>query len=223
MFRFSFPSLPRAAFSLILALCATGATAGSAASVEALLADDAAQRLHANPGQLQPKPITDLSLVPASRAVIPVGTVQPLAILHPQAGIREHADLRGKTVCLVEQGGYGGLMNARFGAIEQPHSSLAGALLALRSGDCLAVVHDDNVLQELVKLPQWQSFASLLPVGQPRTLAFVVPAAEVETVAGLKQAALEWQASARPAMLARQVASGLTEEVRIALQRGASN
>lgn len=128
--------------------------------------------------------------------IIPTGyAAAPMAIMRTDTDIKSWDQLKGRKVCIAEGGHYVGMLAAKYGANEQIHKAPADSLLALRTGACDAAVHDSAMLEELIKLPEWKKFSARLPVGPRTTLAFVVPAADKNSAAFLKQVASDWAAS----------------------------
>lgn len=219
MFRLSAAVLSRSILGALLSMAAASSFAAGPVSlsqgkVEPLLAQDLAQRVRLDARQLQPRPLTDASLLPADRVAVSVAEVQPLAILPNGSDISQPEHLQGRSVCLAQAGGYAGLLQARFGAREQAYPSLAAALAGLKAGDCDALVHDSTVLRALVSLPDWKGFDRSFAVGQPRQLAVVLPASDGAAIAQLRQTAGEWKSVAYTETVARQLALRLSEEAR---------
>jgi polar amino acid transport system substrate-binding protein len=190
------------------------AEGGAPVSIEAGLAEDLANRLSGafagSWSRVQLKTVADISALPISRTVVPVRyEIAPMAILRSDTAIARPQQLKGQVVCQAQGGSYAGIAEARYGAIEKTYPSLTDALVALRTGRCDAVVHDSTVLQELASQPEWKKFATIIPLGEARTLAFVIPAEERQTVAQLKQIVGDWNAKSVPHDLARKVASKL--------------
>lgn len=202
------------AASLAMAALTSQAAEPAAGKLENLLAQDLAQRTGLDSRQLQPRALTDATLLPASRVAVTVGEVQPLAILPAGSTISQPEHLHGRPVCVAQGGGYAGLLQARFGAQEQQFPSLSSALAALQSGACDALVHDSTVLQALVRLPEWQRFQRTVAVGEARQLAVVLPASDSAAIARLRQSVGNGQDSERLSALANQLAQRLSEEVR---------
>lgn len=129
-------------------------------------------------------------------AVIATGySAGAMAIMRTDTDIKKWEQLKGRTVCLSEGGAYVGKMAARYGAIEKIQRAPADSLLALRVGECDAAVHDDTLLNELLKLPEWKKFSARLPVQSRASLAFIVKSDDVKTSAWLKQTAANWYAT----------------------------
>ncbi|NMM27484.1 MAG: hypothetical protein HHJ12_09420 [Glaciimonas sp.] len=59
-------------------------------------------------------------------------------------------------------------------------------------GVCDAAVHDDAMLNELLKLPEWKKFSVRLKVGPRTTLVLIAPAGDADTLAFLKKTARAW-------------------------------
>jgi polar amino acid transport system substrate-binding protein len=119
----------------------------------------------------------------------------PMAIMRTDTDIETWEQLKGRTVCMAEGSLYGGTIAQQYGAIEKIYKAPADSLLALRVGGCDAAVHDDKMLEELLKLPEWKKFSARLPSGPRTTLVFVVPARNAQTASFLRKVAREWNAT----------------------------
>ncbi|MFL9925574.1 transporter substrate-binding domain-containing protein [Herbaspirillum lusitanum] len=115
-----------------------------------------------------------------------------MAIMRTDTDIKKWEQLKGRTVCLSEGGAYVGQMAARYGAIEKVMRAPADSLLAVRVGQCDAAVHDDTMLKELLKLPEWKKFSAQLPAPTRSALMFKVPANDAAAISYVKQAAADW-------------------------------
>ncbi len=216
--------LRRLSLAGVFLVACSGAFAAGPASIQPELEADLAKRLlRATPpgaadtaswSRVQLKAVTNFSALPDSRTVVPVDyNIAPMAILRTDTLIATPEQLKGKVVCLPQAGNFAGFAAARFGAIEKTYPSLTDALVALRTGDCDAVVHDSAVLQALASQPEWKKFSARFPLGESRTLAFVIPAEQAETVARLKEIVGDWHAQSYPRDLVRKVASNVALEV----------
>src|SRR5690606_894540 len=118
--------------------------------------------------------LVDPRRAPASTTAIALDyRAAPMAIMRTDSKIRRWEQLRGRTVCVAEGSAHVGALQGRYGAIEFVRSTLAEALLDLRTGGCDAMVHDSVLLEELLRLPEWKKFSRRL-AGQPRsTLALL--------------------------------------------------
>ena len=179
---------------------AAGAKYRTAESVETILAEDLAARLQVTPATLRAAPANRMRLLAGGKvdvvlaalaatdpllrtaAVVSTGyAAAPLAIMRTDTDIRKPEQLKGRTVCLSEGGAYVGSMSARYGAIEKITKAPADSLLALRTGACDAAVHDDTMLNELLRLPEWKKFSARLPVGPRTSLVLIAPAGDADT------------------------------------------
>lgn len=152
--------------------------------------------------------------VPPAFATVPTGyTARPMAIMRTDTDIKSWDQLKGRTVCLSEGGLYVGAMAQRYGAIEKIFKAPADSLLALRTGGCDAAVHDDIMLKELLKLPEWKKFSASLPPGPAAPLAFIVPRDDAATIALLDKLVREWKASKHLADLTRNRVRDIAFEV----------
>ncbi|RFB74030.1 MULTISPECIES: transporter substrate-binding domain-containing protein [unclassified Herbaspirillum] len=125
--------------------------------------------------------------------LIPTGySAGAMAIMRTDTDIKKWEQLKGRTVCLSEGGSYVGQMAARYGAIEKVMRAPADSLLAVRIGQCDAAVHDDTMLKELLKLPEWKKFSAQLPAQSRSALMIKVPAADGAAIAYFRQTVAEW-------------------------------
>jgi len=146
--------------------------------------------------------------------VIPTGYMTaPMAIMRTDTAIKSWAQLKGRIVCVSEDGRYAGWAATSYGAIEQRYRAPADALLALRTGECDAAVHDSALLEELIKLPEWKKFSARLPVGPKIPLVLASPRGDAATARFLKQAALEWRAANTPRQLLAKAVRNIAFEV----------
>ncbi|MCI2809555.1 transporter substrate-binding domain-containing protein [Eoetvoesiella caeni] len=133
---------------------------------------------------------------PASTVAIDTKYVsRPMAIMRSDTAIKSWEQLKGRTVCVSEGGLYAGTLAAQYGAVEKIYKAPADSLLALRTGGCDAAVHDDVMLKELLKLPEWKKFSATLapPANAKSSLAFIVPASQAETIATAKDLVKQWR------------------------------
>ncbi len=138
----------------------------------------------------------DNSAAPASAVVIATSYVsRPMAIMRSDTSVKSWEQLKGRTVCVSEGGLYAGTLAAQYDAVEKVFKAPADSLLALRTGGCDAAVHDDIMLKELLKLPEWKKFSATLtpPSNAKASLAFVVPESQTETIAAIKDLLKQWR------------------------------
>lgn len=178
-------------------------------SLDTVLADDLAAQLKAKASYLKNADVSNamqslksgradvvLTLAPeqggeasaADTVVIPTGyTAGGMAIMRTDTTIKKWDDLKGRTVCVSEGSSYVGTLAARYGAIEKVMRAPADSLLAVRVGDCDAAVHDDTLMKELLKLPEWKKFSAQLPPQSRAALVLKVRGADAADVAALRQ------------------------------------
>ncbi len=179
-------------------------------TMDGTLAEEVAKRLQATPAAVRVAPgqathvlaAGDADLLLASAAAVdgtiavPTGYMAgPMAIMRSDTDIKRWEQLKGRTVCLSEGGRYIGTIAARYGAIEKVFRAPADSLLALRTGRCDAAVHDDAMLEELLKLPEWKKFSARLPAARRTPLVFAVPSGDAKSAAFLQQVASDWRTS----------------------------
>lgn len=133
------------------------------------------------------------SAAPAGTVMLPTGYVAgAMAIMRSDTDIRSWAQLKGRTVCLSEGGAYVGTIAARYGAIEKVQRAPADSLLALRTGACDAAVHDEDMLNALLALPEWKKYSARLPVQRRQQLVLAARGDDAKLLASLKQTVADW-------------------------------
>lgn len=199
---------------------APGAKVRTPATIDAALAGDLAKRLgrrleatEQGPADLRLTKV-DAGNAPPSMTLIPVPyRVVPMAIMRTDSDIRRWEDLRGRTACVAAGGGHVGDVQDRHGAVEIVHPSLTEALVALRTGGCDVLVHDNVLLQELLRLPEWKKFSRRLTSRREGVLAFLVPRENAPVVARLREVASEWKAKSYTDSLVRTAVRDIAFEV----------
>lgn len=178
---------------------------------------DALQASPAAAGEMGPVVMASMppdGAVPASFIEVPTGyRAAPMAIMRTDTDIKRWEQLKGRTVCVSEGGRYVGVMAARYGAVEQVYKAPADSLLALRTGGCDAAVHDDDMLKELLKLPEWKKFSAKLTTNDASKLSFLVPASDAATATAVKAMTQEWKAKGYLASLRRERVRDIAFEV----------
>ena len=148
-----------------------------------------------------------------SANAIPTGySTGSMAIMRSDTTIHSWADLKGKVVCVANDGRHNGI-GASYGAIEQVYRAPADALLAMRTGECDAAIHDSSMLEELIKLPEWKKFSARLPVIRRTRLTLLVPASDSESVRALTRVTAEWRAKRALAPALNQAVRNIAFEV----------
>lgn len=121
----------------------------------------------------------------------------PMAIMRTDSPIDNWKQLTGRTVCVAAGGPYVGDLQRQYGAIEIVHPSPTDALVAVRVGECDAMVHDGAMLERLIRLPEWAKFSKTLPPPQPATtLALLAPRGQPALTRRLRAIAADWKAAA---------------------------
>lgn len=202
-----------AGLSFPLPVYVAGAKFRTPESPESTLADDVAKRLRLKLGTPKISANNAAQWLKSGRAdvvlaliddndalrrdaiVIPTGySAGAMAIMRSDTDIKSWEQLKGRTVCLSEGGAYVGKIAAKYGAIEKIQRAPADSLLSLRIGTCDAAVHDDTMLNELLKLPEWKKFSARLPVQSRQTLVFAVRPDDARSISFLKQTGADWAA-----------------------------
>ncbi|BEV16653.1 transporter substrate-binding domain-containing protein [Herbaspirillum sp. DW155] len=115
-----------------------------------------------------------------------------MAIMRTDTTIRSWDDLKGRTVCVSTGSPYVGSLSGRYGAIEKVMPAPADALLAVRTGQCDAAVHDDTLMKALLKLPEWKKFSAQLAPVSRQALVLQVRGNDPADLASARQAAARW-------------------------------
>lgn len=115
-----------------------------------------------------------------------------MAIMRTDTTIRSWDDLKGRTVCVSTGSPYVGTLSARYGAIEKVMPAPADSLLAVRTGQCDAAVHDDTLMKALLKLPEWKKFSAQLAPVSRQALVLQVRGNDPADLAAARQAAARW-------------------------------
>lgn len=153
---------------------------------------------------------------PAGDGLTAIATGQvtrPMAIMRTDTDIKSWEQLKGRTVCVSQDGRYVGRIARRYGAVEQVHRAPADSLLALRIGECDAAVHDDTMLKALLRFPEWKKFSASLPPGEASTQYFLVPAGKPELAARLRDMVARWKAEGHHAKLIARMTHDIAFEV----------
>jgi polar amino acid transport system substrate-binding protein len=182
-------------------------------AIDTVLAEDAAKLLNLPLTTVRADPKAATPFTPAGKADIALAVVTdanplrnaiaiptgyragPMAIMRTDTTIKTWEHLKDRKVCVAEGGRYVGTIASKYGAIEQVYKSPTDALLNLRIGTCDAAVHDDVLLEEMLKLPEWKKFSARLPTGPRHTLVLAVPAGDTRTETFLRQVTAEWRSS----------------------------
>lgn len=178
---------------------------------DSVLLEDVAKRLklsletdkatRSNQAQLANSGKIDIALVSVAQGdapqrgvtVIPTGySAGQMAIMRTDTDIKTWQQLKGRKVCVSEGSLHVGTLATKYGAIEKVYRAPADALIAVRTGECDATVHDSTMLEELITYPEWKKFSARLPAGPNMTLAFVVPERDKKGAAFLKEVVRDW-------------------------------
>jgi polar amino acid transport system substrate-binding protein len=165
-------------------------------------------------GALRLTSLRDLADVPRHLSVVPIDyRTVPMAIMRSDTTIKRWEQLQGRKVCVAAGGHHVGTVAGRYGAVEQVHPTITDALIALRIGDCDALVHDSTMLEELIRFPEWKKFSARLRGNQRSTLALLVPTQDQGRVQALRQVAYDWDAAAFPDQLVKKTVRDIAFEV----------
>ena len=181
-------------------------------NIATVLADDLAAQLGAKPDlqanaddRAAPRGVAGLraalvftrngagQLLPPDTIRIPTGySAGGMAIMRTDTTIRKWADLKGRTVCVSAGSPYVDSLATRYGAIEKVMPAPADSLLAVRTGQCDAAVHDDTLMKTLLTLPEWKKFSAQLAPESRQELVLQVRGADAAELARLQQLAGRW-------------------------------
>jgi polar amino acid transport system substrate-binding protein len=200
--------------------------------METAIAEELAKRLKVTAAFVRAEPTNRAQLLTAGKADVALATVAPnestgrtvtflptgysaapMAIMPTNTNIKTWEQLKGRPVCVSEKGLYAGKIAAQYGAVEKLFKAPADALLALRTGQCDAAVHDSTMLNELIRLPEWKKFSARLPAGPAVPLVFILSRSDAGTAAFLKQTTSEWQAGGVISQLVTKTARQIAFEV----------
>lgn len=82
--------------------------------------------------------------------------------------------LKGQTVCVSQANGQGRELAERLGARVTSVRAPAPALMQMRTGDCVAALHDRALLEPLLAKASWQKFSATLPPVESTALVVAV-------------------------------------------------
>lgn len=107
----------------------------------------------------------------SAAAVTPAGFGSGASVsMRTDTTIRRWDDLAGRTVCVSEAGTAARALAEAHGAAVRVERAPARALMQVRTGDCDAAIHDQAVLDELFRRPEWRKFSATLPAVRPTDL-----------------------------------------------------
>lgn len=139
---------------------------------------------------------------------------QPKLIMRSDTDIKQWSQLKGRSVCVSEGSPYLGSVQTRYGAHEKMVKAPADALLALRVGTCDATVHDDGMLDEMLKLPEWKKFSASLPLDGPGTSLVWVSRSEDDGLRNVASGLLrEWNVNGNWAATRKKWVNAVAFEV----------
>lgn len=117
-------------------------------------------------------------------------------IVPKQSDIRRWEDLKGKTVCISQGSSYTRPVQVEYGAIPKGFKGSAESLLALRGDNCAGAVHDNTLLQPLVRgNPEWQNYRIVLPELNPAPTVIWTRKGEQDTISAVDRIVQNWHRS----------------------------
>jgi len=150
---------------------------------------------------------------PSMTAIATGQVTRPMAIMRTDTDIKSWQQLKGRTVCVAEDGRYVGRIAHQFGAVEQVYRAPADSLLALRIGECDAAVHDDTLLKALLRFPEWNKFSASLPPGEASVQYFLVPADRQELANRIRNLVAGWKSGGYYGKLIAKMTQDIAFEV----------
>ncbi|MGQ4273883.1 transporter substrate-binding domain-containing protein [Terrihabitans sp. B22-R8] len=148
---------------------------------------------------------------PSFIELVPAGFVSGASVaMRTDTNIHDWPDLSGRVVCVSQANRAGQALARSFGARIRIERAPAGALMAVRTGECDAALHDRALLDALFKDDSWSKFSATLPATAPSTLVVALPRQNSPLLADIRAAlpviaeAENWEA--RRARWARNVA-----------------
>jgi polar amino acid transport system substrate-binding protein len=114
------------------------------------------------------------------------------ALLRSDTAITSWTALSGRVVCVADGNAGARALAERQGAFVRVLKAPAKSLAQTRTGDCDAAIHDEAVLRELVKQPNWEKFSATLAPSDPYRLVFAVSAGDRSSAKALKAIAHDW-------------------------------
>ncbi|MEZ2410379.1 transporter substrate-binding domain-containing protein [Bosea sp. RCC_152_1] len=99
------------------------------------------------------------------------------ASMRSDTSIRRWEDLAGKTVCISEANEPARKLAEGYGAAVRAERAPARSLMRVRTGECDAAIHDEELLRRLFSRKEWQKFSATLPAAPATELRAVLPAA----------------------------------------------
>ncbi len=117
-------------------------------------------------------------------------------IVPKQSDIKRWEDLKGKTVCISQGSSYTRPVQVEYGAIPKGFKGSSESLLALRGDNCAGAVHDNTLLQPLVRgNPEWQNYRIVLPELNPAPTVIWTRKGEQDTIQAVERVVQGWHRS----------------------------
>lgn len=165
----------------------------------------------------------DLALysLPATAPVLPGVTVIPTtyrtwpqAVIRSDTPIHSAKDLQGRQVCIAKTADHAAQAATAAGATLLSFAVPSDALVAVREGRCDLGLIDQTVWQDLMSFPEWRKFSATLQLSeQPRTLTWLVPAANTRQADWLRAQMQRWDRKGQWAVFSKKWATDVAFDV----------
>ncbi|MGX9425866.1 MULTISPECIES: transporter substrate-binding domain-containing protein [Bradyrhizobium] len=107
--------------------------------------------------------------------ILPTGYESGLSpVMRSDRPLRQWSDFRGRVVCVTLANDRGQKLAQSLGAEIRALRAPAEALMRVRTGECVAAIHDRAVLDPLFTKRSWQKFSATLPPVDPTSLVIAV-------------------------------------------------
>jgi polar amino acid transport system substrate-binding protein len=121
--------------------------------------------------------------------ILPTGYESGLSpVMRSDMPLRQWSDVKGRAVCVTFANDRGQKLAQSLGAEVRTFRAPAEALMHVRTGECVAAIHDRAVLDRLFAKRSWQKFSATLPPVDPTSLALVVSKQRTNLATTLRRA-----------------------------------
>ena len=121
------------------------------------------------------------------------------ALTATSSGPTRWEDLSGQTFCVVDGSPRAAFVMSAYGGKARTYPSAAQALIGLKLGECVAVVDDQVLLQQIAALPEWRRYNRLLPSISGQTITLRLKARDMKLQEQIERAASSRQGKERSA------------------------
>ncbi|MDI4234063.1 transporter substrate-binding domain-containing protein [Bradyrhizobium sp. Arg237L] len=132
--------------------------------------------------------------------ILPTGYESGLSpVMRSDRPLRQWSDFKDRVVCVTLANNRGQKLAQSLGAEVRTLRAPAEALMLVRTGECMAAIHDRAVLDPLFTKRSWQKFSATLPPVDPTSLVIVVATHRTDLAIAIRRAlttigsAEQWQ------------------------------